>query len=172
MKIRGLSFWLATSMASCVALTGQASAQQAMSQPMGHNTADMKLVTMPGLPTCAQASVMSGDPSKGPSTLYAKVASGCSIPWHWHTPNEQLMIASGTAVVDVKDGSSITLKPGGFAMMPSRHVHQFKCQAGACAFYIVSDGVFDIHYVDAQGAELSPADALKAVKETAATQMK
>lgn len=172
MKSRVRSLWLAIAVSSCFALAGDAPAQEAMSQPMGHNTAEMKFVTIPALPTCAVGSVLSGDPSKGPSTLYAKVAAGCSIPWHWHTPNEQLMIASGTAVVDVKGGSPLTLKPGGFAMMPSRHVHQFKCQGGACAFYIVSDAAFDIHYVDGQGQEISPADALKAVKETAATEMK
>jgi len=38
--------------------------------------------------------------------------------------------------------------------------------------YIYSDVAFDIHYVDAQGNESSPADALKAVKEKAATEMR
>jgi hypothetical protein len=55
--------------------------------------------------------------------------------------------------------------------MPSRHVHQFRCDQ-ACTLYIYSDVAFDIHYVGGQGKEISPAEALKAVKETAATEMK
>ena len=34
--------------------------------------------------------------------------------------------------------------------------------------YIYSDTTFDIHYVDGQGTEISPEQAMKAVKETAA----
>ena len=167
---RGSSRWaLIGSLA--LAVSGAAYGQESGAQPFGRNISDMKFVTVPALPTCSHASALNGDPTKGPSTLYVKVAAGCSIPWHWHTPNEQLMISNGTATVDVKDGKSLTLQVGGFAMMPSQHVHQFRCQ-GACAFYIYSDGAFDIHYVDGQGKEISPADALKPLKETAATEMK
>jgi quercetin dioxygenase-like cupin family protein len=166
------SWWvLAVSSLFAVSGAGAAAGQEAAREPFGRNTADMKFVTIPALPTCSQAAVLSGDPTKGPSFLEVKVAAGCSIPWHWHTPNEQLMIVSGTARIDVKDGKALTLHPGGFAMMPSHHVHQFRCE-GACAFAIHSDGAFDIHYVDGQGKELSPAEALKPLKETAATEMK
>jgi len=115
--------------------------------------------------------VQSGDPAKGPSIILAKVAAGCSIPWHWHTPNEHLMIVSGAARLEMKDGKPLTLQAGGFAMMPSRHVHQFRCDR-PCVLYIYSDVALDIHYVDGKGKEISPAEALKAVKETAATEMK
>jgi len=81
------------------------------------------------------------------------------------------MIVSGVARLDMKDAKSLTLRSGGFAMLPTRHVHQFRCQQ-ACSLYIYSDVAFDIHYVNAAGTEISPADALRAVKETAATEMK
>ena len=130
----------------------------------GLNMKDMTFVTFPGLPTCAKGAVASGDPSKGASIILAKAPAGCTVPWHWHTPNESLMIVSGTARVQMKDGKPLTLHAGGFALMPGKHVHQFQCTT-ACTLYISSDTVFDIHYVDAQGKELSPAEALKAVKE-------
>ena len=41
---------------------------------------------------------------------------------------------------------------------------QFHC-ATACVLYVYSDAAFDIHYVNAKGDELTPDDALKAVKE-------
>lgn len=42
------------------------------------------------------------------------------------------------------------LEPGRYTFMPSRYVHQFRCEK-ACSFYVHSDAAFDIHYVDAQG---------------------
>jgi hypothetical protein len=54
--------------------------------------------------------------------------------------------------------------------MPSKHVHQFQCTSKSCLAYVHADsGPFDIHYVDAQGKEIPPEEALKAVRETAAT---
>ena len=147
-----------------------ARAQEPTSHPIGRNVPQNKFGAFPGLPTCAEGAVQSGDPSKGPSIILARNAAGCSIPWHWHTPNEHLMMVSGTARVEAKDEKPMTLRAGGFARLPSRHVHQFRCTT-ACLFYVYSDAAFDIHYVDRQGSEMTPDDALKAVKEKAAKPM-
>ena len=155
-------------LAFCLALAPAATAQAQESAPIaGKNVAEMKFVQLPGLPTCAQASVQNGDPSKGPSIILAKMAAGCAFPWHWHTPNENLMIVSGAGRAEMKDGKSVTLRAGGFARMPSKHVHQFAC-AKACMLYVFSDAAFDMHYVDDAGRDISPADALRRVHETAA----
>ena len=145
-------------------------AQEASAQSAGTNVAEMKFTTIPGLPTCAKGSVQNGDPSKGPSIILARIPAGCSIPWHWHTPNEHLMLVSGVARLEMKDGKPLTLRAGGFALMAAHHIHQFRSQS-ACLLYIYSDVAFDIHYVNPQGSEISPADAMKAVKEKAATEM-
>jgi hypothetical protein len=58
------------------------------------------------------------------------------------------------------DGKPVVLRPGGFALMPSRHVHRFTCTK-SCTLYVYSDAPFDIHYVDGQGKEISPDVALK-----------
>jgi quercetin dioxygenase-like cupin family protein len=144
--------------------------EEAASQSAGRNMAEMKFETVPGLPTCAMGSVQSGDPTKGPSIILAKVATGCSIPWHWHTPNENVMMVSGVGRMDMKDGKPLTLQAGGFAAMPSRHVHQFHCDS-SCILFVYSDSAFDIHYVNEQGEEIPPLEAMKAVNETAATKM-
>ncbi len=146
-----------------------ASAQEMTSS--GRNLAEMKLTTIPGLPTCALGSVQSGNPTNASSIIFAKLPAGCSIPWHWHTPTEHVMIVSGVVRLDMKDAKSLTLRAGGFAMLPSHHVHQARCPQ-ACTMYIYSDVAFDIHYVNAQGNEISPAEALKGVREKAATEMK
>jgi len=118
-----------------------------------------KLSPMAGLPSCITMAAESGDPSKGSSVIVFKGTSGCSIPWHWHTPTEHVMIVSGSAKVEMRGGSSATLGPGGYAMMPSKHVHQFTCTS-ACTAFVSSDSAFDIHYVDTDGKEIPPDTAL------------
>lgn len=151
---------------SCVlAVPCLASAQQDASA--GSNMAAMTFGPVPGLPTCAPGSVQSGDPRTGPSFILAKVAAGCVIPWHWHTPNEHLMIVSGIVRLETKDGKPLTLQAGGFATMAARHAHLFRCTS-ACVFYVYTDAAFDIHYVDSLGHDVSPLEALNAVNETVA----
>ena len=133
----------------------------AQAEDMGvvRNLSENKLAPMPGMPSCVTMAVESGDPSKGPSVIVFKGTAGCTIPWHWHTPTEHVMIVSGSAKVAMKGGAAATLGPGGYAMMPSKHVHQFTC-ATACSAFVNSDGAFDIHYVDGGGKEISSDAAL------------
>ena len=119
-----------------------------------------EFVNFPGLPTCVKGSVKNGDPTKGGSVILAKATAGCLIPWHWHTANEQLFMSSGSAKVEMKDASPATLHAAGYLSLPAKGHHQFTCVA-ACTFFIASDAAFDIHYVDKDGKEISPDEALK-----------
>ena len=128
------------------------------------NTREMKFAPTPGLPDCAVNAVVQGDPAKGPSIILGRIKTGCVVPWHWHSPNERLMIISGVAELTMRGEKPKRLEAGGFAMMPSRHVHEFQC-VSACLMYVYSDGIFDTHYVDADGKEIPAAEALDAVGE-------
>jgi quercetin dioxygenase-like cupin family protein len=120
-----------------------------------------KFMTPPGLPACTKTVVLSGDPSKEGSLMLVKVATGCVIPWHWHTPTEVLMFVSGHGKGEMKGGSApIMLHPGDYLSMPGKGVHQFTCVL-TCSFFLSSDGAFDIHYLDASGKEIPPDQALK-----------
>ena len=122
--------------------------------------ASSKFVNFPGLPKCMTGSVQNGDPGKGASVILAKAGAGCAVPWHWHTADEQLMMVSGTARVAMKDGKPASVRSGDYLAMPGKQVHQFTCVA-ACTLFIAPSGAFDIHYVDKDGKEISPDDALK-----------
>jgi len=119
-----------------------------------------KFVNFPGLPTCLTLSVQHGDPSNGPSVILAKFAKGCAVPWHWHTADEQLMIVSGSGKVEMKDSPAASVRSGDYVLLPAKHPHQFTCVA-ACTLFIAPSGAFDIHYVDKDGKEISPDEALK-----------
>jgi quercetin dioxygenase-like cupin family protein len=120
-----------------------------------------KFDVVPNIPECAKAAVAHGDPAAGPSVLLVRSTAACRIPRHWHTPNEQLMVVSGTARLGMKDQTAESLRPGDYAYVPSKHQHEFFCPA-ACSFFVVSDAPFDIHYVDDAGNEIPMAQALKA----------
>jgi len=123
--------------------------------------ATAKFAPMAGLPPCMTLSVLHGDPSKGPSTILLKFAPGCSVPWHWHTANETLVMVSGSASAQMKDGQPLAMKAGDFLYLPAKGIHRFSAKS-AVYLYDMPDGAFDIHYVDAAGNEIPPDKALAA----------
>lgn len=136
----------------------------AHAQEMGalRNLAENKLAPMAGMPPCITLAVESGDPTKGEAMIVFKAPAGCKIPWHWHTPAEHVMIVSGAAKLEMKDGKSAVLTAGGYGLVPRKHVHQFTC-VKACTTFISCSSAFDIHYVDADGKEI-PVEAALAKK--------
>ena len=124
--------------------------------------ATTKFANFPGVPDCFRGAAQQGDPSKGDAVLLLEGKTGCVIPWHWHTPVERLMMVSGRAKLEMKDGSPVTLRAGDFANLDSKHVHQFTCQLSCVLFDVSTGAPFDIHYVDASGSEIPAEQALKA----------
>ena len=125
------------------------------------NPATLKFTTLPNAQACAKTAVLRGDPATGPSVLLQKLSAGCKIPWHWHTPAEEVMVASGAGTLEMEGGTPMHLQPGAYALLPGHHVHRASCTS-ACTVFVSSDGVFDIHYVDDLGAEIPAEDALRA----------
>jgi len=71
------------------------------------------------------------------------------------------MFVSGHGKGEMKDGSApVMLHPGDYLSLPGKGIHQFTCVL-TCTFFLSSDGAFDIHYVDASGAEIPADHALK-----------
>ena len=122
--------------------------------------ASEKFINLPGLPTCMTVSVQRGDPSKEASVMLFKFAAGCVVPWHWHTPNETLMIVSGHGRAEMKGSAPIPVGPGAYAYLPAKGVHQFTCLSGCVAFLSSDAGPLDTHYVDQDGKEMSAEQAL------------
>jgi len=132
----------------------------AQDKPMAQTAATAKFGGLPVLPSCMTFAVEKGDPTKGPSILLIKAASGCVVPWHWHTANEQLLFVSGSGKAQMKDDKPMPVKPGDFVYLPGKHVHTFTCVA-SCMMFDVVEGAFDIHYVDKEGKEVPPESVLK-----------
>jgi quercetin dioxygenase-like cupin family protein len=126
-----------------------------------------KFTPLPGLPNCLTGAVQHGDPAKGAAVLAARMTAGCTIPWHWHTQSENVIITSGKGKLEMKDEAAHNAGPGDYFYMPSKHQHQFTCLT-ACTFFNVIDAAFDIHYVDKDGKEIPPEQALKPANKVGA----
>ena len=116
--------------------------------------------TNPALPSCGVGTVKDGNPGAGPSVIHIAFQPGCVIPWHWHTPNERIVVVSGSARAEMKGMAPLMLKQGDFILLSTKQIHQFTAVTGV-EIVDFSDAPFDIHYVDATGGEIPYQDALK-----------
>jgi len=124
------------------------------------NPQTLKFTPIPDMPGCASAAILRGNPRWGPAWVLLKLASGCRVPWHWHTANETLLVISGRGMVEMKDGPPLQFVPGAYASLPSHHMHRASC-SHACLLFNGADAAFDIHYVNASGEDISPDEALR-----------
>ncbi len=61
----------------------------------------LEFTPIPDMPACASAAILSGNPRFGPAWVLLKLASGCQVPWHWHSANETLVVISGRGALTV-----------------------------------------------------------------------
>jgi quercetin dioxygenase-like cupin family protein len=120
----------------------------------------------PALPSCGVGNIKEGNPGTGRSVIKIKFQPGCVIPWHWRTPNERVIVISGSTKAEMKGMESVMLKQGDFILLSSKQIHQFTAVTSA-EIFVLSDAPFDIHYVDATGKEI-PYQAALAPKSSAA----
>ena len=141
-----------------VLLLPSSEAQQGDNQFRVVNPAALRFEAGPDLPACAKVAVVRRNPMNGANVAVANWPAGCRVPKHWHTPNLELIMVSGKMRLETE--SNKVLQAGGYVFLPSRHHHEFPC-ATACVFYLISDGPFDIHYVDSDGKEIPAEQALR-----------
>jgi quercetin dioxygenase-like cupin family protein len=126
-------------------------ASSAASAPM--NPAQMKWgPAPPGLPAGAQATVLSGDPTKeGMFTIRLKFPAGYRVMPHHHPTPElvtviqgQMSLGMGSAFVPRRASNLIQ---GGYVALPADMNHFASTRAGA-TIQITSHGPFEIIYVN------------------------
>ena len=131
---------------------GASSRGQGQISPRGIVTplSSAKLV-FDGEPACLKVARENGDPDKGASTFLLEAPSGCVVPPHYHTAEEQLIVVRGDVLTGMDGMAEATLGPGGFAMMPSKAMHWFTCQSkGACLMFVTFDRTYDIVWAKTQ----------------------
>src|SRR5215470_4223890 len=117
--------------------------------PLPQAPAVHKLATTLRGSDCSAAGIETGDPRHGPSIIVEKFAPGCAIPWHWHTPNEHVMMVSGTFHFEIRGEKPVEVNAGDFVLIPSRHVSQTTCVGpDSCVNFLYTDAPADMHFVD------------------------
>jgi quercetin dioxygenase-like cupin family protein len=136
--------------------------------PVVNPAAGAKFAPLPNVPECFTVAVEKGDPTKGPSVVLARFAPHCVAPYHWHTPSETAMVASGTLETQMTGHKAIVARSGDFVYLPSHHVHRAACNGNApCLVFLSSDAAFDVHWVNEEGKEIPFEQAVKAPKTAA-----
>src|SRR5260370_25275735 len=104
-------------------------------KPSVATMAATKFAALPGMPACMTLSAQRGDPTKGPAVILAKFTPGCTVPWHWHTAGEGLMMVSGKAKPEMQDAAPAPpLAARDYVYLPGKHPHLLTC-VSACTLF-------------------------------------
>jgi quercetin dioxygenase-like cupin family protein len=106
----------------------------------------------PRLPKGAQVAVIYGDPRKeGHYIILAKFPDGYSVPAHWHSQPENVIVISGTFNVGMGNKLDKTkgeaIGPGGFFSSGAKMNH-YAWATGDTLIQVTGMGPFDVTCVD------------------------
>jgi quercetin dioxygenase-like cupin family protein len=91
-----------------------------------------------------QTARVDGDPSRGPSHFFTKLAGGHAAPLHHHTADHFGTVVAGTLVLIV-DGTEHKLPPGSYFAFTGQKKHATRCETGAdCVFSTDARGKWDV----------------------------
>jgi mannose-6-phosphate isomerase-like protein (cupin superfamily) len=96
------------------------------------------------IPKGCEIAVLHGDPAKANADIFFKVPANFTIPNHWHTSAERMVLVSGELHVTYKGHPRAVLKPGMYAYGPARLAHQAVCVSReSCVLFIAFEAPVD-----------------------------
>jgi quercetin dioxygenase-like cupin family protein len=104
------------------------------------------------IPKGCEIAVLHGDPAQPNADIFFKVPANFTIPNHWHTSAERMVLVSGELRVTYQGQPTTTLTPGTYAYGPAKLPHKAVCgSSGPCVLFIAFEAP-----VDAMPAESQP----------------
>ena len=98
----------------------------------------------PFLPKGCGIAVLHGDPAKNNADIFLKVPANSTLPRHWHTSAERMVLISGELHVTYDGQKTAVLKPGSYAYGPAKQPHKGECKsAGPCVLFIAFESPVD-----------------------------
>lgn len=111
------------------------------------------------LPEGCALAVLHGDPAKANADVLLKVPAGSSVPRHWHTSAERIVLVSGELVVTYDGQDPATLKAGDYAYGPAKRPHLASCAKGdPCVLFIAFELPMDAVPMNGTSAEAPAPD--------------
>ena len=152
LKITSLSVVLLSCVAasSTPAVAQESAREQAISR--AHNDPQLKWNPCPPVfPKGCEVTVLHGDPANGRSDVFLRTPANYTLPAHWHTSPEHMILVSGVLHVTYEGQKPSILRAGSYAYGPAKARHEARCaNAGPCVLFIAFESPIDA--VLAEGA--------------------
>jgi quercetin dioxygenase-like cupin family protein len=96
------------------------------------------------IPQGCEIAILHGDPGKPNADVFFRVPPEFTIPHHWHTSPERMVLISGELQVTYDGQQPAVLKPGMYAYGPAKLPHEAICKKGdPCVLFIAFEGPVD-----------------------------
>ena len=96
-------------------------------------------------PAGCQIAVLHGDPAQPNADIFFKVPGRYTIPHHWHSSAERMVLVSGELHVTYDGQATSVLKPGAYAYGPATAPHRAECRSEEpCVLFIAFEGPVDV----------------------------
>lgn len=103
----------------------------------------------PFMPEGCNIAVLHGDPSQEKADVLFRVNGNSSIPNHWHSSAERMVLLSGKMEVTYKGEKTSTMKLGNYAFGPAKKPHTAKCVSkDPCILFIGFNEPVDAYAVE------------------------
>lgn len=121
--------------------------EPAPEQAITHTFKDTQLkwgACPPFLPKGCALAILHGDPAKDNVDVFLKVPAKSTIPLHWHTSAERMILVAGKLKITYKDQKTLMLKPGTYMYGPAKLPHQGYCASVVpCVLFIAFESPLD-----------------------------
>lgn len=98
----------------------------------------------PFLPKGCAIAVLHGDPAKDNVDVFFKVPAKSTIPLHWHTSPERMVLVAGELHVTYDGQKTAVLKSGTYAYGPAKRPHKGYCASSVpCVLFIAFESPLD-----------------------------
>jgi quercetin dioxygenase-like cupin family protein len=132
-------------------------AEESKERALAHGSQDTQLAWGPCpdfIPKGCEIAVLHGNPAQANADVFFKVPGNFTIPKHWHTSAERMVLVSGELTVTYDGQEPVTLKPGMYAYGPAKLSHEATCAAGdPCVLFIAFEQPVDAVATEAAAAK-------------------
>ncbi len=96
------------------------------------------------MPDDCRLAVLQGNPEEHNADVFFKLQGGTTVPHHWHTSAERMVLISGELHVDYDGQDPVVMRPGTYAYGPAKLPHVTSCESDEpCILFIAFEEPVD-----------------------------